>query len=107
MPFERYIRYAPEHDPNTQTLESHQPSAATYSDYGVPPSIPGRSDPYGYDHTIFSHNVQFQMPQLVLGPTLAPGGGMEVLPAGMVNRPPIASSWLAGAPTFRSFTDDS
>ncbi|TFK46738.1 hypothetical protein OE88DRAFT_1666927 [Heliocybe sulcata] len=56
------------------------------------------NDALGVDPAAFAGPVQFQMPQFMLGgpPTLAYGGGAEVLPAGMVNAPgSIASSWFS------------
>ena len=104
MPFERYLDYSPNHGPGDQASESSNrlSSELAYPDF----STSSRSDSYGYDHNIFSHNIPFQMPQLVLGPTVPPGGGMEVLPAGIVNRPAIASNWLPNTP-FRPFPDQS
>ncbi|KZT18791.1 hypothetical protein NEOLEDRAFT_1142888 [Neolentinus lepideus HHB14362 ss-1] len=57
-----------------------------------------RNDGLGVDASTFSSPVQFQVPQFMLGgpPTLAFGGGAEVLPAGMVNAPgSLASSWFS------------
>lgn len=108
MPFERYLHYSPSRSSSDQASESSNRLSAgelAYPDLGAA-STSARSDSYGYDHNIFSHNIPFQMPQLILGPTVPPGGGMEVLPAGIVNRPAIASNWLPNV-SFRSFTDQS
>jgi|SRR5882762_5340944 hypothetical protein len=51
----------------------------------------------GIDSSTFSNSVQFQIPHFMLNepPTLAMGGGAEVVPAGMFNDPAtIASSWF-------------
>ena len=101
MPFERYLHYAPDHDQGDRSIGGQQPPPV-YQDYALP-----RTDVFQYDPSIFSGNVQFQMPQLILGPTIAPGGGAEVLPAGIVGRQSaIASNWL-GHPVGRVATDDS
>ncbi|CAL1699840.1 unnamed protein product [Somion occarium] len=45
---------------------------------------------------IFSTSVHFQMPQLMLGPTLALGGGAEVLPTGLLpTTDAFTASWSA------------
>ncbi|KAI0071862.1 hypothetical protein K474DRAFT_1712092 [Panus rudis PR-1116 ss-1] len=55
-------------------------------------------DGSGVDASTFSSNVQFQMPQLMLGPTVAPGGGAEVLPAGMLANPiALSAPWFASS----------
>lgn len=55
-----------------------------------------RATMLGIDSSTFSNTVQFQMPQFMLNgpPTLAPGGGAEVLPAGMYNAGGMGSSWF-------------
>lgn len=69
MPFERYFR----HDKN--------PGAESddFQSYNDP------------------QPVQFQLPQFIFNgaPTLAPGGGAEVLPAMLSNPGNITSSWLS------------
>ena len=52
-----------------------------------------RADILGIDDSTFSNSVQFQIPKFMLNgpPTLAPGGGAEVLPAGMFNP---GASWF-------------
>ena len=58
------------------------------------------------DASIFSPNVHFQMPQLILGPTVAPGGGAEVLPAGLVgNSNSVASGWIT-SPSMSRFAEE-
>lgn len=64
----------------------------------------------GIDSTTFSNSVQFQIPQFMLNgpPTLAPGGGAEVLPAGMFNSPGgMASTWLSNNGFSTKFVEDS
>lgn len=76
MPFERYLQQPPHPDPAHAT--------------DPPPSV------YTHDPATFSANVQFQLPNLVLGPSVAPGGGAEVLPAGFLgNAAAFHSSWFA------------
>ncbi|OBZ65109.1 White collar 1 protein [Grifola frondosa] len=78
MPFERYI--------GQPRPVADNPSYEQYShDHSLP-----------VDPNTFSSNVQFQLPQLMLGaPTLAPGGGAEVLPAGLFGPTgPLTSSWF-------------
>ena len=101
MPFERYLRpQSNEHaSPHTRNPTSHP---ATYTGYGAHAE---RIDSFGLDAQIFSQNVQFQMPQLMLGPTVAPGGGAEVLPAGIVGQSgSAASTWLT-TPRFARYAD--
>jgi hypothetical protein len=92
MPFERYLNPQADSDAPPQTQQ-------TVADSPSKQNIP-------LDQSIFSNNVQFQMPQLMLGPTLPPGGGAEVLPAGMVGSANVVtSSWLS-APTFSRYSHD-
>ncbi|KAI0697006.1 hypothetical protein BC835DRAFT_1271027 [Cytidiella melzeri] len=42
----------------------------------------------------------------MLGPTLPPGGGAEVLPAGIVNNPSAVSSTWLSTPTFSRYSND-
>lgn len=71
-------------------------------------------DPYQpstLDHpSLFTTNVQFQVPPLIIGaPTLAPGGGAEVLPQGFLPPPPsstaLAPAWWSNSPYDRYPTD--
>lgn len=102
MPFERYLLYNGAEHARDDQAANHQQSTSAYSDYAAP----SRSESYQYDPSIFSGNVQFQMPQLMLGPSIAPGGGAEVLPAGMVGRPSaLAPNWLSSTP-FRNTRND-
>ncbi|KAL0959515.1 hypothetical protein HGRIS_011225 [Hohenbuehelia grisea] len=55
----------------------------------------------------FSSTLQFQIPQFMYNgaPTLAPGGGAEVLPVGMLSNPEMTTSWMANngfTPRFSS-----
>ncbi|EIW78744.1 hypothetical protein CONPUDRAFT_167667 [Coniophora puteana RWD-64-598 SS2] len=72
MPFERYLR--DDDDSN---------NAPFYTDY----------NPY---HQQQQQQVQFQIPSFMLNgpPALAPGGGAEVLPVGMLDNSSYASQWL-------------
>ena len=74
MPFERYL---------------HVPVAPDDLDSEQHPSYnahPRDRRNLSLDPSIFSTNVQFQVPQLMLGPALPPGGGAEVLPHGTRSR---------------------
>ncbi|EPQ51996.1 hypothetical protein GLOTRDRAFT_47843, partial [Gloeophyllum trabeum ATCC 11539] len=90
MPFSKYF------EPAGPSSSSQRPN----SDYGYynGEDDNGSQAVAGVDSATFSGSVQFQMPQFMLGgpPTLAYGGGAEVLPAGMVNAPgSLASSWFS------------
>ena len=83
MPFERYLNASPPDDHLAPGRRAALDERYVKHDFVL-------------DQSIFSNNVQFQMPQLMLGPTLPPGGGAEVLPAGLVGTPPsVTASWLA------------
>ena len=78
MPFERYLR----------ADDEQQPTQHYYRDY----TDDGRYTLDGH------HGIQFQIPQFMYNgpPILAPGGGAEVLPAGLLdNSGSFASSWFA------------
>lgn len=79
MPFERYLR-----DTTATVGDGDQ-----YYDQG---SFYQDAHPH--------HAVQFQIPHFMLNgpPTLAPGGGAEVLPAGLLDNPDsLALSWFANS----------
>ncbi|KAF7798496.1 hypothetical protein EIP86_009717 [Pleurotus ostreatoroseus] len=94
MPFERYLHSALPRDPHAPHHEQQQQQQQhTYPDYSASAAS---ADHYAFDSSIFSSNIQFQMPQVMLGPTVAPGGGAEVLPAGIVTHSnPLPPTWLA------------
>ncbi|KAI6029531.1 PAS domain-containing protein [Pisolithus microcarpus] len=53
-----------------------------------------------FNHPAASNAIQFQIPHFMLNgpPILAPGGGAEVLPAGLLDNPhSLASSWLTNS----------
>lgn len=62
----------------------------------------------GVDANTFSANVQFHLPNHILGaPILAPGGGAEVLPSGCIStQNPFAQSWY-NPTTYSRYSDDS
>ncbi|PSR70761.1 hypothetical protein PHLCEN_2v13381 [Hermanssonia centrifuga] len=94
MPFERYLQ-PPQHH---RTQRQHDNAYYTHPAEAL--------DHFNLDPSVFSNNVQFQMPQLILGPTLAPGGGAEVLPAGIVGHPTaLTSTWLT-SPSIPHYGDD-
>ncbi|KZT64653.1 hypothetical protein DAEQUDRAFT_600045 [Daedalea quercina L-15889] len=76
-------------------------------DYHVPPA--GPPDPH--DPSIFSSNVQFQVPGVITGaPTLVPGGGAEALPQGYLppsaaTSNPLTASWWSDSPYDRYPSD--
>lgn len=84
MPFERYLRADDDRQRNQQYSNS-------YGDYTDDPR-------YGVDGHSSSNGIQLQIPQFMYNgpPILAPGGGAEVLPAGLLDSPgSFASSWFA------------
>lgn len=89
MPYEKYLN------------ESGDP----YSGYGENT----RAEMLGIDSSTFSNSVQFQIPQFMLNgpPTLAPGGGAEVLPAGMYNAGGMGASWFTNNGFNTKITEDS
>lgn len=87
MPFERYLQQQQPPPPLSHRPHRHPPT----------PENAAFHDALGFQHdpATFSANVQFQVPHLMLGPTLAPGGGAEVLPAGMLgNASALAAPWF-------------
>lgn len=102
MPFERYLRaddpainnngdlnyYYQDHRQTCDDADCHY----THGQHPYPPEV------NHHDHH-HPHAVQFQIPQFMLNgpPILAPGGGAEVLPAGLLDSAPdsFASSWFA------------
>ncbi|KAF8841451.1 hypothetical protein BDN67DRAFT_980355 [Paxillus ammoniavirescens] len=111
MPFEQYLR-ADDQDINSTTTDHQnnnypQPYSnfhdhrLRYQDYSFHhgdgrPHCPEPPSQYDVQH-YHPHAVQFQIPQLMLNgpPILAPGGGAEVLPAGLLDSPnSLASSWF-------------
>ncbi|ESK88931.1 white collar 1 protein [Moniliophthora roreri MCA 2997] len=111
MPFERYLRVDDHYQYGVfneydQTVESHpsnsnQPNCHTQNAHTLSTSadmnalrhMPGRI------HVAPGHSVRLQIPQYMHGtPMLAPGGGAEVLPAGLFNAPEgsmTMGSWYA------------
>ncbi len=90
MPFERYL-----HQPQEPTPSSS--SSHPINDYAyVQSQYPSSSGPALYPSAI-TPSLHFQMPQFMLDgpPTLAHGGGAEVLPAGFGSSESLASAWIA------------
>lgn len=83
MPFSRYLEDTPEsQDDNPQ-------NNVDFSSNARDPAVHHPQD-------VFSTNVHFQVPQLMMGPTVAPGGGAEVLPTGLLPTPDaFSASWAA------------
>lgn len=92
MPFERYLRHPQEPTPPSSPPPSINDYAYIQSRY--PSSLGSSLDPLAATPAL-----HFQMPQFMLDgpPTLAPGGGAEVLPAGFVSSKSLASAWIANA----------
>ena len=90
MPFTRYLT-------DDDAFQHHQ----------SPVSAPDHHN----DPSIFSCNVQFQVPPVIIGaPTLAPGGGAEVLPQGYLppapsNANPLTAAWWSNTPYDRYPSD--
>jgi hypothetical protein len=92
MPFERYLRHPPEPTPSSPPPPPINDYAYVQSQY--PSSFGSTLDPFP-----ISSSLHFQMPQFLLDgpPTLAHGGGAEVLPAGFGPSESIASAWISNA----------
>jgi hypothetical protein len=90
MPCERYLRQRQEPTPSSS-------SSAPINDYAYVQSNYPSSLGSALDTFAATPALQFQMPQFMLDgpPTLAPGGGAEVLPAGFVSSKSLASAWIA------------
>lgn len=90
MPFERYL--AQSQDPTPTSSSSAPINDYAYVQSNYPSSLGSALDPFAAPPAL-----QFQMPQFMLDgpPTLAPGGGAEVLPAGFGSSKSLASAWLA------------
>jgi hypothetical protein len=90
MPFERYLSKCQEPTPSSSSSAPINDYAYVQSNY--PSSLGSALDPFAATPAL-----QFQMPQFLLDgpPTLAPGGGAEVLPAGFVSSKSLASAWIA------------
>jgi hypothetical protein len=95
MPFKRYFHHDSQdsdsdlqYDPNDPTHNTHDPCST------------------------FSESIQFQIPQYMMfgPPTLAPGGGAEVLSPSMFGGPPddFNSAWLTNnlLPSSTLFADE-
>ncbi|TFY63930.1 hypothetical protein EVG20_g6130 [Dentipellis fragilis] len=100
MPFDRYLQ--PSHDRESQSYPtSAEPSAAGTQAYARSSyDDDSRAAMFGIGSSNFTGNVQFQMPQFMYAgpPTLAPGGGAEVLPAGFMSMPgSMTSSWYTNS----------
>ncbi len=90
MPFERYLRHAQEPTPSSSSSPPINDYAYVQSSY--PSSLGSALDPFAATPAL-----NLQMPQFMLDgpPTLAPGGGAEILPPGFVSSKSIASAWIA------------
>lgn len=101
MPFERYLQQQPSQPSSdggySHSSNSHQ-QGNTHSNNNNYDPHDGQLDP-----ATFSRPIQFQMPQFMYAgpPTLAPGGGAEVLPAGIFSSPGAMNS-LAGSQWFQN-----
>jgi hypothetical protein len=100
MPFERYLRQTQEPQPPPSSSPPINDYANVQSNY--PSSLGSALDPFAALH--------FQMPQFMLDgpPTLAPGGGAEVLPAGFVSSTgkSLTSAWIANTGFAPSSPED-
>ncbi|KAG8677937.1 blue light receptor, partial [Ceratobasidium sp. 395] len=79
--------------PSTQTT----PSAAPQSHNLTPRSF---AEAMGIDPNAFSNEIAFQLPSFLTGPTVAPGGGGDVIPGSVSNlqQPDsYSNSWYTGA----------
>lgn len=102
MPFERYLQHQPSQSSSdggySHSSNSHQQGNTHSNNNNNYDPHDGQLDP-----ATFSRPVQFQMPQFMYTgpPTLAQGGGAEVLPAGIFSSPGAMSS-LAGSQWFQN-----
>ncbi len=101
MPFERYLCQTQE----PQTPPSSSPPINDYANVqsNYPSSLGSTLDPFAATPAL-----HFQMPQFMLDgpPTLAPGGGAEVLPAGFVSSKSLTSAWIANTGFAPSSSED-
>lgn len=97
MPFERYLRHPQEPSSSSSSPPSINDYAYVQSRY-----------PSSLDQLAATPALHFQMPQFMLDgpPTLAPGGGAEVLPAAYVSSKSLASAWIANAGFAPSSSED-
>jgi hypothetical protein len=102
MPFERYLTKCQEPTPSSSSSAPINDYAYVQSNY--PSSLGSALDP----PFAATPALQFQMPQFMLDgpPTLAPGGGAEVLPAGFVSSKSLASAWIANTGFAPNNSDD-
>ncbi|EIM88698.1 uncharacterized protein STEHIDRAFT_166722 [Stereum hirsutum FP-91666 SS1] len=101
MPFERYLQQPqPSQSSAVDDGYSHS-SQQTHQQSNIHPQYDAHDGQL--DSATFSRPIQFQMPQFMYAgpPTLALGGGAEVLPAGMFSSPAGMSS-LAGNQWFQN-----
>jgi hypothetical protein len=100
MPFERYLRHPQEPTPPPSSSPSLNDYGYLQSQY---PSTLGSS----LNHLAVAPALHFQMPQFMLDgpPTLAPGGGAEVLPV-FVSSKSLASAWMANTGFAPSGSED-
>ncbi|KAG8216655.1 hypothetical protein J3R82DRAFT_6853 [Butyriboletus roseoflavus] len=94
MPFERYL--ADDHAIDNQDHRHAYDDADCHYAHGQHLYLPETTAHYNHHH---AHAVQLQIPQFMLNgpPILAPGGGAEVLPAGLLDSGTgsFGSSWFA------------
>ena len=93
MPFERYLRHPQDSSVPSSSSPSINDHAYVQSYY--PSSLGSALNPLAVPPSL-----QFQMPQFMLDgpPTLAPGGGAEVLPASFMSPDEsLASAWIANS----------
>jgi hypothetical protein len=91
MPFERYLRHP--QDPSVPPSSSPSINDYAYVQSHYPSPLGSALDPLPVPTPL-----HFQMPHFMLDgpPTLAPGGGAEVLPAGFISSDEsLASAWMA------------
>lgn len=106
MPFERYLQQ-PQPSQQSAVDGGYSPSTShsaqqTHQHSNDHPNYDARDGEL--DSATFSRPIQFQMPQFMYAgpPTLALGGGAEVLPAGMFSSPGGGMSSLAGSQWFQN-----
>src|SRR5712691_1513066 len=101
MPFERYLR--PPREPTPSPSQPTPINDHSYAQSQYPFSLGSALDPFP-----ISSSLHFQMPQFLFDgpPTLAHGGGTEVLPAGFRSSKSLTSAWIANTGFAPNYSED-
>ncbi|KAG8763814.1 blue light receptor [Ceratobasidium sp. 423] len=91
---------------------AYPPPTAQSTPSAMPPShLTPRSfaEAMGIDSNVFSTELSFQLPSFLTGPTVAPGGGGDVIPGSASNlgrSDSYSEAWYSGAPNPHSSGSD-